>query len=397
MALLRLILTLAASAAISLAQELPAPKSIRISFLPPPLEGTLSLGIYDASGHLVRVLQREADVDDFTIEADALSTTWDGKNDAGELLPPGKYHARGFGVATADVEGIGYFFNDWVTDEQSLRITAMSELTMANGMPLLSVKLRDRALTILCDGSGNIVETGDRVPPSDRCSAESEPPRLIEPISCDTGKDETRWVIDRIAPGSPETEVKQFSRTKELLRRLSIARDDPQPRAIGASRDADTIFLLEESGPLQRFRSLTLVAKSGSTAQSISDWRVDYERKITAHKDFTLLDGKPVISGGKTPTDRLTVKLQPNPLKHDKRESVELVVAFDEDGSYLQTADGLPLASISDTPHLTRVVLSPRGENSIDVFQDDDTVVEQFRISDLDQMMAFDAGEIELK
>ncbi|MBA3385084.1 MAG: hypothetical protein H0T95_00410, partial [Chthoniobacterales bacterium] len=62
----------------------------------------------------------------------------------------------------------------------------------------------------------------------------------------------------------------------------------------------------------------------------------------------------------------------------------------------LKTADGLPLESISETPHLTRAVLSPHSERSIDVFQDDGAVVEQFRVSGLDQMMAFDCGAFDL-
>ncbi|MGZ5538308.1 MAG: hypothetical protein ACXWG0_07250, partial [Chthoniobacterales bacterium] len=124
---------------------------------------------------------------------------------------------------------------------------------------------------------------------------------------------------------------------------------------------------------------------------------VDYERTIVAHKHFTIDQDKPVISGGKSPNEKITVKLAPNPLKNDARENLDLFVGYDEDGSFLKTADGLPLESISDTPHLTRVVLSPRSEKAIDVFQDDDAVVEQFRIDDLDQIMAFDCGEIELK
>src|ERR1039457_7029880 len=71
-------------------------RTVRISFLPPPLEGTISLGIYDANGQLVRVLHQESKLDEFTVGADALVTKWDGKNDDGEDLPPGKYHARGF-------------------------------------------------------------------------------------------------------------------------------------------------------------------------------------------------------------------------------------------------------------------------------------------------------------
>ena len=67
-------------------------RSVRISFVPPPLEGKISLGIYDQTGRLVRVLHQEAEFDEFTIGADALTTKWDD-------LPAGKYSARGFLVA----------------------------------------------------------------------------------------------------------------------------------------------------------------------------------------------------------------------------------------------------------------------------------------------------------
>jgi hypothetical protein len=73
-------------------------RSVRVRFVPPPVEGTISLGIFDADKKLVRVLQREAKIDNFTIEENSLSISWDGKNDAGEDLPAGKYHARGYMV-----------------------------------------------------------------------------------------------------------------------------------------------------------------------------------------------------------------------------------------------------------------------------------------------------------
>jgi hypothetical protein len=82
-------------------------RNVRVSFVPPPLEGTISLGIYDATGKLVRVLHQEAQVDEFTIGADALVTQWDGKNDAGEDLPAGKYRARGYLVGALKVEDLG--------------------------------------------------------------------------------------------------------------------------------------------------------------------------------------------------------------------------------------------------------------------------------------------------
>jgi hypothetical protein len=85
----------------------PAPRSVRISFLPPPLEGTISLGIYDQWGGLVRVLHQEAELDEFTVGEDALLTRWDGRNDDGEDLPGGKYHARGYLVGHLKVEDLG--------------------------------------------------------------------------------------------------------------------------------------------------------------------------------------------------------------------------------------------------------------------------------------------------
>jgi len=47
--------------------------------------------------------------------------------------------------------------------------------------------------------------------------------------------------------------------------------------------------------------------------------------------------------------------------------------------------------------NLTRALLTAHGENALDVFQDDGAVVEQFRVTGVDQMMSFDCGGFELK
>jgi hypothetical protein len=189
-------------------------RTVRISFLPPPLEGTISLGVYDANGQLVRVLHQEAELDEFTVGADALETKWDGKNDDGEDLPSGKYHARGFLVGHLKIEDLGK----------------------------------------------------------------------------------------------------------------------------GASPTVD----------------------------------------------FNAAGAVPV-------------KLMPNPLAKDAKTIVELAVGFDDVNSYLKTTDGLPLFTISPTPNLVRASIAKNGEKSVDVFEDDGTTVEQYRISNIDKMMAFDCGDFELK
>src|SRR5438045_63227 len=83
-----------------------ATRSVPLRFVPPPMDGTISLGIWDSNDKLVRVLQREAKIDKFTVEENSLSTTWDGKNDAGEDLPVGRYRARGFLVGKMKVEDL---------------------------------------------------------------------------------------------------------------------------------------------------------------------------------------------------------------------------------------------------------------------------------------------------
>jgi hypothetical protein len=189
-------------------------RSIRISFVPPPLEGRISLGIYDAKGKLVRVLHQEADLNEFKIGADALVTQWDGKNDDDEDLPTGKYHARGYLIGNLKVEDLG---------------------------------------------------EGAASPPENN----------------------------------------------------SIA--------------------------------------------------------------------------------SVKVKLMSNPLANDKQTIVELAAGFDGDGSYLKTNDNLPLFTVSESPNLVRVSIMKKGDKSVDIWQTDGARFHQFRISNVDQMMAFDCGEFELK
>jgi hypothetical protein len=188
-------------------------RAVRISFVPPPLEGSISLGVYDKAGKLVRILHAEANLTEFIIGADALVTQWDGKNDNAEDLPTGKYRARGYVVGPLKVQDLGQ------------------------------------------------------------------------------------------VAGSP-----------------------PQ-----------------------------------NSAASVK------------------------------------VKLMPNPLEGDKRSMIDVAAGFDSDGSYLETADGLPLFTVSESPNLTRVLVVKNGDKSVDIWQDDGSGFHRFRIPNLDKMMAFDCGGFELR
>jgi len=377
----------------AIAQESPSPsptpsesaspsRNIRISFVPPPLDGTISLGVYDAKGNLVRVLFREADINEFTIGNDALTTSWDGKNDSGENVPPGKYSAHGFVVGDLQIEGIGFFFNDWISSADGPRFSKIQSISLRDENLLLAVDLvppgAGHVLYDLADKSLNLKDT--------------DPPEEGKAGSTAPGRDGTRWVIEG-------ADVKQLSASGEFLRRLPVEPDEPQPKAIAASTTQDRIFLFEENDRSQRVRGLSLAAtKSEKAEQAVSEWKVDFEKSIVVHKDFGVVDGKPVAKGGtSSDSDKVKVKLLANPLLNDDRVTVEMMVGTDADGSFLKAADGLPLCTISETQELRRALLTSHASNAVDVFQDDGAVVEHFRISGVDQMMSFDCGGFELK
>lgn len=98
-----------------------------------------------------------------------------------------------------------------------------------------------------------------------------------------------------------------------------------------------------------------------------------------------------------TAVNTVKIRLVRNPLHKDKKGMIELGIGFSSEGSYLKTSDGLPLFKISETPNVTRAGIAAKTENAVDVSQDNGTSTHQFRISNVNQMMAFDCGEFELK
>jgi hypothetical protein len=366
----------------------PAPRSIRVSFVPPPLDGTISLGVYDAKGKLVRVLFREADINEFTIGSDALSTTWDGKDDAGENAPPGKYSAHGFVVGDLKIEGVGFFFNDWISSAEGPRFSRIRSLAVHDENLLLAVDLVPPAAGhVLYDAADKTVKLKDT-------DADSK----TDPIATVPGRDGSRWVIDPTEKGASTIEVKQFSSKGDFLRRLPVSPNEPQPKAIAASVQEDKIYLLEEDSARQRVRGLSLAAtKTEGSEQPVSEWKVDFEKSIVVHPEFSVVDGKVAAASQETAPDKVKIKLQANPLLNDDRVTVEMMVGYDADGSFLKAADGLPLCTISETQELRRALLWLHDANVLDVFQDDGAVVEQFRVTGVDEMMSFDCGGFELK
>jgi len=134
-----------------------ASRNVQLRFVPPPMEGTISLGIFDSNDKLVRVLHRESKVDNFTIDENSLKTTWDGKNDAGEDLPTGKYRARGYAVGRLKVDDLGKVeaLPNGAADHISVKLVTN---------PLVSDTRSVVDLTVGFDGKGSFLKTMDGLP-----------------------------------------------------------------------------------------------------------------------------------------------------------------------------------------------------------------------------------------
>jgi len=134
-----------------------AARSIPLRFVPPPMDGTISLGIWDSNDKLVRVLHREAKIDSFTVEENSLSTTWDGKNDGGEDLPAGKYRARGYLIGKLKIDDLGKVASvpEGATDRISVKLVTN---------PLVTDTRATMEIGIGSDTKGSFLKTTDGLP-----------------------------------------------------------------------------------------------------------------------------------------------------------------------------------------------------------------------------------------
>jgi hypothetical protein len=424
---------------VAFAQDAPPPPqpAVKLRFLPPPMEGTISMGIFDSTGKLVRTLNREAAIEStaFFKEINGLVTWWDGKDDAGNLMPSGKYSARGYMVGDLQVEGEAFHCNDWATDENSTprirKITALGPFTdtvslgvvLADGSSAQAQCAASGSLTLNSGSSGNFTNatTGAPIASGTR-------------IASTEGREGSSWVIDRAPAGA--VEVKQISSKGEFLRRMAIDPSQPIPMQIAASKTTDAICLLEENAQCQRLRWLELskapdsaaVAQSGTetstsgtdTAQktgtsaaltgteggggvvpqqaTVSTWREVLRRDITPCDRLEQVQAQLKMPNGKqvAAQTRLRIQLVPNPLLQDKASSMEIILGIDADGSFIQTADGLFLKRITDTPSLKWAVLDrDAASDTAVIFQSDGAVVEEFRAKKIGNIMAFDYGEFQ--
>ena len=195
----------------------PPTRNVPLRFALPPLKGTISLGIYDRSGKLVRVLHREDSVADFTAGNDALETVWDGNDDDGNSLPTGKYSARGYVVGDLKVEGIDYFFNDWVTDEKSPHILRVTQLWKDNSEFRIDAELAGgRKTAFVFDPKTGALLNEVALIAGQHCKEAPALANVVDVIDCATGKNGTVWSVDALRGGGPRQVRQLLARSRSF-------------------------------------------------------------------------------------------------------------------------------------------------------------------------------------
>ena len=371
--------------------EVPAPpirkkEGVQITFLPPPMQGVIGLGVYNGAGKLVRVLHRNATEKDFVIGLNGLITRWDGKDDQGEPLPAGKYAARGWTTGDLEVDGVAFRGNDWVKDDGPRFAEAVRFEKGEGGR--WNVLLRDvegRAHAVPVGGEAaeltDAEKSGSRVEPT---LAEGE-----KILKTSIGFGGNLWAIVE-TPG--RREVRSYSQSGEFLRRLAYRGDEPAPFDLAASTTAEAVWLLERNDREQRFRHL---GEPESTAQG-SAWKTIDQKRIVASGSFAGVASD--LGRAEPPKVEASVRItaKRNPLLQNARSEMDVQAVIAAEGVMISTADGLPLAQITEAKGLKWCALAREGKALI-LFQSDGVVVEEFKIGRPDNLMSFDAGEYTLK
>ena len=475
------------------AQIAPAPRAVEVRFVPPGGEGTVSLGIFDDHGKLVRVLCDEWTFNRFRIGLNGLAVTWDGLDSAGQPVPPGVYDAGGFVVGDVEIAGEAVHFNDWIESADSPQIVAVagaqvlpdSDVLLAARMaggtgaliryspdrkarwrtvvseprpqPAQDVQLAvsDTMAFVLLDGLLRAIGISDgtevKLPmPLENTRAVAArgsqlavlddkairffaqpdftpqqtvgnlPARFVSIALLDSGtvaasdngqlwlwqgawsridlpedmkvrrvsagRGQTFWALEENTTGA--LSVAQYSPEEGNLARWTPAKDEGKITWIAGSPGND-VFVAAVTNPSAQ-RTLAIRRKDAG------GWEYVFDKKITACANFGWADGNLSPGTGDLPA-AVTADLGDNPLDPAAPRTLALRAFSDATGTGLSAADGLPLLRVLDGPGFPRVMMvAGQAPNTVRFFQGNGACVEEFVVSNLAAITAFDAGEIRM-
>jgi hypothetical protein len=131
----------------------------QLMFVPPPVEGVISLGVYDSKGKLLRVLKKSAELDSFKSGSDGLVIDWDRNDSQGKPVQNGKYFAHGVLIGDVKIEGVAFHLNDWVDSSDDPRIRKVLSATLLDALRPVVVADASRPEVVVFESNGNRSKT----------------------------------------------------------------------------------------------------------------------------------------------------------------------------------------------------------------------------------------------
>src|SRR6266478_381297 len=456
----------------------------QLMFIPPPEEGVISLGVYDADGKLVRVLKKAAEIDSFKSGLNVLFIDWDGKDAKGNPAPAGKYSARGVLVGDVNVSGQAYHLNDWVDPSGATQAKRILSAAFLNGKSVCALaevgtnkqllvdanngKYRTTDLPadtngVKFDGSRILAICNDRlvqVDPITRSSiGEKSYPNLraadqwngkwivlagnqlysssngadqgIPPPSEDlafcaqldssavlasrngniwrfqdhqfspietgksgqlldisAGKGDTIWLLLEV---DSRRLLRQVDLTGQHIQELDLPQELQTARKLCGSRDDEDLLLTIDLNPGERVIGLHF--QNSKAQQSV--WQKWLDRSMTPFRYFDVKNGQVVPVQEKIESPTVSIQLAENPLENGAPESLSLGVIADETGAWISTSDGLPLLQVTKTKNIVQTKWTANGADGLQVFISNGSVVEEYRITGLENLYRFDAGSFD--
>lgn len=456
----------------------------QLMFAPPPLEGAISLGVYDTKGKMVRVLAKAAAVDAFKAGLNGLIIDWDGKNGEGKPATSGRYFARGVLIGDVEISGIAFHLNDWADNATTTRLkTIMNGCLLAGGhlavlgdagspqllivdpnqsdskvlpisLPATHVKsngselllFNSDTLELIEPATGKIIRQnqlqavrdadtyGDRIvaiegngiwfeaastphnitPPDGelvRCAVldsslvvgakngtlwklmddHFDPVEIGETnelLDLSAGKGDTVWLL--LKSGN-NTLLEQVDLTGKQVREITLPSDLQNAKQVASARDEDSLLVVVELDRGQRVVGLRF--QNANEQHSI--WEKWLDRSIVPFDYFDLKDGRIIPSDTKTDSAPVFVKPANNPMENTRQQAFQLIVYYDDSGTWVANSDGLPLFQVSRTKNVKQVQWSSDGENGLRVYVSDGAAVEEYRVTRLENLYRFDAGSFD--
>ncbi|MEO6055108.1 MAG: hypothetical protein ABIP97_13955 [Chthoniobacterales bacterium] len=376
-------------------------RTARLIFTPPALEGRFSIGIYTLQGKLVRILFASAPPTYFQIGINGYQISWDGKDDAGQPAPAGKYTARGYVVGDIKVEGEAYHFNDWVSDmKEPIPERIKGIFPAVKNQLLILAKTSGEDSIFEADGISGESHWKSKGPFVESAPVLTPPSFLHskDVLSSASGEKDTWWaVIARTEVDKQKIVVGQFEKDGTFLRELPAPVGEPPFSKVATSADSNLVWILSEDDNRQILRALRPAAKTDKPLSGGSDWEIAFEHKSERCANFGFVAGKLVPAVENFSSPPINVRLIPNDLEPEVAQSVSLHPLARPNGGWIATADGLPLVRISDAMS-SRLALMLGDKPGVGLWYQTQggAVVEEFRIEGLENMADFNVGEFDL-